>query len=480
MKTKNREKVKNKKFRRIWVSLLLIASLVFFGSLFYLDIVPTSYLIIALIVIMLILLGLIFLIFSRKKFLRAIGIFISIIFMAIFVFGEVYLYNTLGFLSNINNGNIALKNYNVLTLKSSEYEDIKDLKNKKIGISKTSTDIDNIKDDINKNGKYKYLEYDDTESLVNMLLDKEIDGIVLESSEISLLKEESYDKYDKLRIIYNIEIKNNIESLKDAVNINKESFNIYVSGTDTYGKVNSSSRSDVNMVVTVNPKDEKILITWIPRDYYVKINNSSYKDKLTHAGIYGIDSSIYAIENLLDIDINYYVKVNFTGVMKIIDVLGGITIENDETFTGQDVDNNFKPYRFKKGTIKLNSKEALVYVRERHNVQGGDLGRGRHQVIVLKALMQKLMSKEVISSYNSILSSLSGSFVTNVGTNTMTSFVKKEISSPRDWQFDSINLVGTDASSYTYTYKNVKLYVMEPKEESVNEAKEKIKEVQGK
>ena len=282
------------------------------------------------------------------------------------------------------------------------------------------------------------------------------------------MKEDNLESYNALKIIYSEEIKNNVEEIKNDIDINKEPFNIYISGIDTFGKINASSRSDVNIVVSVNPQTEKILITWIPRDYYVFINNSEYKDKLTHAGIYGIDSSIYAIEHLLNIDINYYVKVNFSSVIKIVDVLKGITVYNDETFTTNE------NITFPKGNVTLNGEKALSFVRDRKHVTGGDLGRGKNQIKVLEALINKALSKDIIKNYNKLLNTLEGSFVTNMSQGTITSFVKKELLSHRDWQIENQILNGLDAYKYTYTYRNKELYVMLPDDNIVKEAKAKI------
>ena len=426
------------------------------------------------IVILIIILGIVFgisvLNFRRKKGLRIIGYILSVILTGIFIFIEIYLFNTVGFLFNMTDGNYSLHNYNVIVLEESKYDNIKDLKNKKIGISETTKgeEFNKAKKIINKKIKLNYEEYEDINTLVDSLINKNIDGIILEDSEISLIEEENTEQYNLLKTIYGIEIKNNIEDLKNAININSEPFNIYVSGIDTFGSINSSSRSDVNIVLSVNPKTEKILITWIPRDYYVNINESSYKDKLTHAGIYGIDSSIYAVENLLDIDVNYYVKVNFTSVINLVDLLGGITVYNDETFISQD------GFTYKKGNITLNGEKALSFVRERKQVTGGDLGRGKNQIKVLEALIEKAMSPSIITKYNSILKSLDGAFITNMNQNTMLSFIKSELSNRRDWKIDSNTLKGLDSYEYTYSYKNLELYVMKPENESLLNAKEKI------
>lgn len=461
------KKRKKRKINRILTIILLVTVLIFFITVLYLNIIPIIYIILALVVIILMVFGISILNFSRKRILRLIGYLLTIILAFILIFGEIYLINTLGFLFSTTSGNYSLKNYNILVL-DNKFNELEDLDNKKIGIHTSDTSIDKIKNKLNKKIDVKYKTYDDSKTLVEGLLNEEVVAIILGDSEIELLKEENITTYEGLKNIYQFEIKQDIKNLIDAVNINKEPFNVYISGIDTYGKINSSSRSDVNIVLTVNPKTEKILITWIPRDYYVSINESKYKDKLTHAGIYGIDSSIYAIEKLLDIDINYYVKVNFTSVIEIVDLLGGVTVYNDETF---QIENGNV---YKKGKITLNGEQTLEFVRERKNVTGGDLGRGRNQIKVLEALMNKAMSKSIIKSYTKLLKSLEDAFVTNMSQSTMASFIKKELSSPRNWQIESNTLTGTDSYEYTYTYKNSALYAMKPDKESISNAKEKI------
>jgi len=465
---------KNKrKIHKIITIILLVTVLVFFGLIFYINIIPILYSLILLVVVMALVIGIILLNFRKKKILRIVGYTLSIILSSILIFVEIYLFNTVGFLFNMTDGDYTIKNYNVIVLNTSEFEKVKDLKNKDLGISETSKseELEEAKNKIKKKVKLNYEEYEDLTELVNSLVENEVDSILLEDSEMSLIEEQNKSHYDLFKTIYEVEIRNNIEDLKSAININKEPFNIYISGIDTFGSINSSSRSDVNMVVTVNPKSEKLHITWVPRDYYVKINDSSYKDKLTHAGIYGIDSSIYALENLLDININYYVKVNFTSVIEVVDLLGGVTVYNDESFTSQD------GFYYKKGNIKLNGEKALSFVRERKNVTGGDLGRGKNQIKVLEALINKAMSPSIIVKYNSLLKSLDGAFITNMNQNTMISFIREEISNTRNWNMTSNTLVGTDSLEYTYSYRNTELYVMKPNDKSVDDAINKIKEI---
>lgn len=466
-------KKKKKKILSIIVtSLLGIIFIVLTGLLIYLNVLPLLILILVIILLLALLIGMFFLNFSKKKGLRIIGIFLSIILASSVIFVEVYLGSTIGFLEGITNGNYSLKTYEVVVLKDSEYKKLKDLNNKDV-LTKDDKDDEELKkgkDKINKKIKLNYINKDDVSEMIYSLINNEVDAVLVEKSELDLIKDDE-ESYSKLKVIYRITIKDDIKDILNKVDINKDSFNIYVTGMDTYGKISQTSRSDVNIVITVNPKTEKILITWVPRDYYVKINNSSYKDKLTHAGIYGIDTSIYALENLLDTEINYYFKVNFTSVVKIIDLLEGIEVYNDETFTTND---NFT---FNKGMVKLNGEEALSFVRDRKHVTGGDLGRGKNQVKVLEAVIKKASSPKIITKYTSLLNSLDGAFLTNMPLNTMKSFIRKEISKRRDWKFESNTLNGTDGSEFTYSYKNQKLYVMIPYEDSVSDAQNKIKEI---
>lgn len=466
-------KKKKKKILSIIVtSLLGIIFIVLTGLLIYLNVLPLLILILVIILLLALLIGMFFLNFSKKKGLRIIGIFLSIILGVSVIFVEVYLGSTIGFLEGITNGNYSLKTYEVVVLKDSEYKKLKDLNNKDV-FTKDDKDDEELKkgkDKINKKVKLNYINKDDVSEMIYSLINNEVDAVLVEKSELDLIKDDE-ESYSKLKVIYRVTIKDDIKDILNKVDINKDSFNIYVTGMDTYGKISQTSRSDVNIVITVNPKTEKILITWVPRDYYVKINNSSYKDKLTHAGIYGIDTSIYALENLLDTEINYYFKVNFTSVVKIIDLLEGIEVYNDETFTTND---NFT---FNKGMVKLNGEEALSFVRDRKHVTGGDLGRGKNQVKVLEAVIKKASSPKIITKYTSLLNSLDGAFLTNMPLNTMKSFIRKEISKRRDWKFESNTLNGTDGSEFTYSYKNQKLYVMIPYEDSVSDAQNKIKEI---
>ena len=462
---------KYRKRGKILTLILLVTILIFFAALFYINIIPIFLTFLLLLLTLGLTLGLLILNLSKKRILRIVGNSITIILTIILIYVMTYLYSTIGFLFNVTDGDYVLNNYQVVVLKNSSYNELNDLDNKTLGYSETiqNSTLKKIKKKLKKID-LDYHSYESTDTLTNALLNKEVEAIIMLDSELSILSETNEANYEKLKVIYSMELKNDISSLKDIANINKEPFNIYLSGIDTFGKINATSRSDVNIILTVNPKKDKILITWIPRDYYVKINESSYKDKLTHAGIYGINSSIYAVSKLLDIKINYYVKVNFTSVTEIVDLLGGLTFYNDYAFT--TVGNKYYP----EGEITLNGADTLTYVRERKNLEEGDVGRGKHQIVVLNALIKKLTSKEVIKNYNNLLKSMENGFLTNMPHNTMIGFIKNEIRNPHNFKIESNILTGHDSYEYTYSYKNTKLYVMLPDEEKVNEAKAKIQE----
>ena len=216
-------------------------------------------------------------------------------------------------------------------------------------------------------------------------------------------------------------------------------------------------------------------ITSIPRDYYVPLaGKNNAKDKLTHAGIYGIEESVSTIEQLLNIDINYYIKVNFSSLIKIVDAIGPIEVYSNYAFTTSAYDENSEPYTFNKGLNILNGKQALAFSRERKSFAGGDRTRNENQEIILEAIIKKCLSPAILTKYNNLLNILSDSFITNLDDNDITKLIKKQLDSNSEWQITSYVLEGTDSYNFTYSYSGNKLYVMEPSQESVKEAQNRI------
>jgi LCP family protein required for cell wall assembly/uncharacterized repeat protein (TIGR02543 family) len=210
----------------------------------------------------------------------------------------------------------------------------------------------------------------------------------------------------------------------------------------------------------------------IPRDYYVQLHGTTgYKDKLTHAGSYGVEMSIKTIEDLIGIDINYYIRVNFTSVVDIVNAIGGADVYSEYNFT------SIEGYNYSKGYNNVDGTEALWFARERKAFIDGDRQRGRNQQALIDALFRKATSKAIITKYNSLLNAVNGSFVTNMSPNRITSLIKMQLTDNKKWILTSTSMDGTDSTNYTYTYSNQLLYVMEPDMTSVEAVKDLISKV---
>ena len=449
---------------------LLIVSALVLVLVYFINVLPLEYFIILVILVLITDLFAIMLLLSKGKARNAIGIIVTIILLIVMILGITYELNTLDFLKQFGFNSYKTEKYNVIVLQDSEYESLDDLNDLSIAHLDLDTHqglndaVTKIKNEIG----FTSTIGEDISDLTNILATDEEPAIILEDAQLSIVEEESPEVYNELRIIYSVEVEIEIAEIGEAVDVTKDSFNILISGIDTYGSITKVSRSDVNILVTVNPSTHNILLTSIPRDYYVLIPEFNEYDKLTHAGIYGIETSVSTIENLLDTKINYYVKVNFTSVIDIVDAIGGITVDSSYDFTTPD------GYHFTKGTNELDGEEALSFARERKSFADGDRVRGENQELILTAIINKAMSASIIMDYGNLLNALNDKFVTNITDEEITDFIKKQISEMPSWTIDSISLDGTDAYDYTYSYQKQKLYVMKPYQESIINAQERI------
>ena len=467
--SKNKRNSKLSFGKYLSIFLIIVSALVLL-LVYFINVLPLEYFIILVILVLITDLFAIMLLLSKGKARNAIGIIVTIILLIVMILGITYELNTLDFLKQFGFNSYKTEKYNVIVLQDSEYESLDDLNDLSIahldldthqGLNDAVTKIKNEIDFTSTIGE-------DISDLTNILTTDEEPAIILEDAQLSIVEEESPEVYNELRIIYSVEVEIEIAEIGEAVDVTKDSFNILISGIDTYGSITKVSRSDVNILVTVNPSTHNILLTSIPRDYYVLIPEFNEYDKLTHAGIYGIETSVSTIENLLDTKINYYVKVNFTSVIDIVDAIGGITVDSSYDFTTQD------GYHFTKGTNELDGEEALSFARERKSFADGDRVRGENQELILTAIINKAMSASIITDYVALLNALSDKFVTNITDEEITDFIKKQISEMPSWTINSISLDGTDAYDYTYSYQKQKLYVMKPYQESIINAQERI------
>jgi polyisoprenyl-teichoic acid--peptidoglycan teichoic acid transferase len=248
-------------------------------------------------------------------------------------------------------------------------------------------------------------------------------------------------------------------------------FIIYISGIDSTEDPMSNARSDVNILAVVNPTTNRILLVNTPRDYYVTLSEIGAKDKLTHAGLYGVDTSRDTLEDLFDTPINYYLRVNFSSLVNTIDVIGDIDVYSDYDFAAYNT-------TFKQGYNTLNSEQALEFSRNRYAFEDGDRTRGKNQQRVIEAIITKMSTPGALVNYKQILTSLQGSLQTDMGTNSIAKLVKSQQDNTVKWSVESISVNGTDSHNVTYSTGNTKLYVMEPNITSINEAKQKILQYQ--
>ena len=462
----SKKKKTKKKFTRYLFFCEFILSIIVLVLGYFMKIIPMKYFLIFIGVLLFINFVLLLLLFSNNKIKRGIGLLFSFGFIALYIIGIKYECSTLSFFSFFGGKSYNTENYLVYVLNNSDYKDIKDLKEKNIKTSKNETEGLNkakkelsskINVNINTDSSYS----DALEDLNN----KKVDAVLIEEAQSNLINEETPNLIQNLKVIYTFSVKVPINDSSVDVNVNKENFNVYISGIDTYGSITNVSRSDVNILLTVNPKQNKILVTSIPRDYYVTLHSKGEKDKLTHAGIYGINESISTIEDLLNIKINYYYKVNFTSLVDIVNLLDGITVDSDYSFTSVD------GYSFKKGSNNLDGKKALSFSRERKAFPDGDNQRIKNQQKVLEAIFKKALSKNNITKYNSLIKSLNGKFSTNMSNTKITDFIRKQINDQNNWEFLNYALEGSDGYMYTYSYPKSKLYVMIPSSDSLDEAK---------
>ena len=310
-------------------------------------------------------------------------------------------------------------------------------------------------------------------SAYKSLTSGEAKAMVLNSVFEDTIRGEDPDYASKIKKIYTHKMSKKIDTAIGKQDPKAEVFNIYVSGIDTYGPISSVSRSDVNIIMTVNRKTKKVLLTTTPRDAYVPIADGGLNqpDKLTHAGIYGVDASVHTLENLYGIDLNYYVRLNFTSFLKLIDLLGGIDIENDQEFT---VGNTHYPI----GNISLNSEQALTFVRERYSLNGGDNDRGKNQEKVIAAVIKKLTSTDALKNYNAILSGLQDSVQTDMSLETMMNLINTQLESGGSYNVTSQALTGTGNTGLpSHAMPEANLYMMEIDQNSLAAAKAAIQEV---
>lgn len=460
-------------FFMIMALIFVIITGVFTTSILKMNLLPGKYVLVfslvELIITVPILIGLVK--SHKTKKINILCLVLAVTFSVIYIFVANYANVTSKFLGNMFKEAVETEDYYIVTQKNSQYNKISELKNKEIYLFQIEDDVEEeIKSKSNATLKQK----DNLTDIGNSLMDGKCDAIAISASQYDMLNELIENFKADTKIIYTATHKiEKIDEIDDSsqYNVASKSFNIYISGIDTSGKISNVARSDANIIATVNLDKHEILLTSIPRDYYVTLHSKKAKDKLTHSGIYGINETVTTVEDLLDIDINYYVRVNFTTVIKLVDILDGVDVNSDYNFVTGD-------YKFYKGINHLNGDEALAFSRERYAFIDGDNQRVKNQQKVIEAIVNKVTgSTTILTKYTSILNSLEGCFQTSITQDDISMIVKEQLNSMPSWTIKNYALTGSGAHLSTYSMGSQELYVMIPSEKSVEGATEAIHEV---
>lgn len=381
--------------------------------------------------------------------------FLVILISVAYGLGDYYLYSTASTLNTVTEQAAKSKNtISLIVMAESTKEDVQDINGSKIGVL-TNINKEGTKKSLNDISKqnigYSTEKFDNVPAMLQALYEGQVDAIILNEAYRSNVSEiENYENFNNEtkvihQTVYYTKEANNSLAVSD---ITSKPFTILITGNDSFGTLDEVSRSDVNMIVTINPLTSTILMTSIPRDAFVTevcddyACNYGVEDKLTHTGIYGADTTKDTLENLLDIDINYIFRVNFSSMIDIVDALGGIDIDVAEGMAVSRFYSDSTLEGVHEGQNHLNGKRALAYSRERKAYLDGDVQRARNQQQVLQAMFKKASSPEIITKYSNILKAVGKAFDTNMTTKEITSFIKYQLQANPSWKFEQYVLKG--------------------------------------
>lgn len=397
---------------------------------------------------------------------------IAFAFMSVEAFAIIKINETITFLRENLGAHFETNIYNIVVNKESSYNSIEDIKDKTI---KTVHDIEDMSEVERKLQEKVSMNVEYEENIVDLLLDVATDKeliILVNSGNYDAMIQNDEDYEGKVKVLDTISIVTEVEVDESGLDVTKDPFVVYLSGIDTRSNsLPARSLSDVNIIMAVNPKTKNILMIHVPRDYYVQLHGTTgYKDKLTHSGtLGGIEMSMATIEDLFEIEIPYYARVNFNAVVNLVDAIGGINIYSDVNYSFTCWTD--RSCKFNPGLNYVGGKCALAFARERHAYDTGDRHRGENQEQVIELVIDKVTSSStIINNYSDILTALDGTFETNLTMDDITNLVKMQIDNMSPWHIESFNVDGTGASLPTYSYPNQNLYVMNPNMETVTEA----------
>lgn len=438
-------------------------------NVMYFDLLPMTYILI-LAAVLLILLGITLLTQIAAKGKGLGGKIFCIIMCVILAAGSFYLEKVNEAAEKIFGSNTSTSAIVVAVKADDKAEVISDAASYTFGIQYATyeeemrTGLANIRNEIGN--EIEVQEYSDLIDEATALINGEIKAMIYNSSQTSIIQEQIPEFSQETKIIYTHNIV--LQIANETVDVSmSEPFTVYLSGMDTYNEISSADRSDVNIIAVVNPKSHQILLVTTPRDFYVPIPGISggQRDKLTHAGIYGIDASMRTLEELYETEIQFFGRVNFTSLINIVDALGGLEVISDEEFdTGWESGTEI---HVNEGTNYFDGKSALAFCRERHALADGDNARGRHQQAVITAMIKKMMSPAMLRGATEIIQSVSDGVDTNFSMDQIQTLIKTQLRKNSEWNIYSVSAEGFADKQYCYSSGNTPLYVTIPDENSV-------------
>lgn len=467
--------------------IVIMLSVVFMGLLAMTKMIPTIYMLIIGIVLAVIAAIIWLLVWHTRYTGRFIGgTVLAVIMIAILAFGGFYINKTSSAISNISGETTEVTQMAVYVKSDDAADSVEATAGYTYGIL-SSLDRENTDGAVaHLNSQFgtevQTKEYAGLTELADGILNGEVNAMLLNSGYLSVYEDmDGYTDFStKIKEVGTVDVESTIQSAEESTPVEPittsnggKIYTIYLSGIDTRGEMTAKSRSDVNIIATINTDTHEVLLVSTPRDYFVPLSISGgAPDKLTHAGIYGIDVCMDTLGMLYDIDINYYFRINFGGFVKVIDALGGITVNSDYDFDSK----NILGYHFNKGENYVNGEQALIFARERYAFQEGDRQRGKNQMEVIRGVVKKALSPEILTSYSSILSSLDGCFGTNITYEEIAQILQQQLTNGGDWTIVSYSVNGTGATEKPYSMSQ-KAYVMVPDYNTVDKAKSLMEKV---
>ncbi len=459
----------------------VVASVFFILALVRLNILQTWQLIlvISIFVLFLALNAYLFFGHGRGKVAKTIGTIITLVIIAGSFFGSKYVRSATSFLTNVTGEHYSAQVYQVRALKDKDINSLEQLTNQKIGFISTNPNLAETKSALTeKLPEYEAVDYEEIGSMLNALYEQQIPAVVIGLSYLGFLEEVDPDFETNTIVLNEILITTkNAPDLHQPIDIVKEPFLVYISGSDSRGTINDAGCTDVNILAAINPKEGKILLVNVPRDYQVQIHGTTgLKDKLAHSGLYGLDVSKATIEDTLGIKIDYTIRVGFQAIQQLVNAIDGVDIDSDMEIVLGTQDRS-KTCFISKGMNHLDGACTLSYARHRKTLKDGDLDRGKHQQQVLTAIINKVTSLHYVTRLPQILNAAKDTFQTSFSEKEITDFIRFQLSELKHWQIESIQ-IGTSEHvlepTYTISTQNMWMYVRD--EASENIAKQKIAE----